>query len=245
MRTAFQLAALLVLPTLAWADGPSDLRASLDNLHGHALVKVSMAYSNRTEATSLLRPVTSQGSLQVKLIEDGSGLHEDWDLAEMEAANREKRETSLSPIQDAMKELDARRLDQLLNQAEVLTRFLDASSFKSEDAGLYEGKPARVLIFTFSPAIRPDLQGRLTHSEATFKVWIGEDGRPMASESFTDHEGRHTRPYGRFHNRSLVKTTYAIFGRRLVVASRISDDLAYDTGEKTVTRKTLNLAPMD
>ncbi len=41
---------------------------------------------------------------------------------------------------------------------------------------------------------------------------------------------------------SLVKTTYAVFGNRLVVTSRTSEDMSYDTGEKVKSTKTLNLA---
>jgi hypothetical protein len=246
MRRSFQLLTLLVLPALAWADGLSDLRASLQRLHGRAPIRVSVDYSNREEATSLVKPVVHQGLLQIQLLEDGPSLREDWILPQLDAVDQELRQLrndprALTPVQDATKELDAPRLRHLLNQAEDLSQILDGSQFKSESREVYEGKSARLLIFTFRPAIRPDLQGRVSHMEATFKLWMAEEGLPMAAETFMDYEGKHSRLYGRFHVRSLVTTTYTVLSQRLVVASQTSEDLVYDTGEKMETRKTLTL----
>jgi hypothetical protein len=247
MHRSFQLIALLVLPTLAWADGPSDLRASLQRLHGHAPVKVNVDYSNREEATSWLKPVVSQGSLQIQVLEDGPNLHEDWILPQLDAVDQELRQLrqdpkALTPVQDATKELTAPRLKYLLNQGAELAQILEGAQFMYESRELYSGQPARVLVFTFRPAIRPDLQARISHKEATFKLWMAEDGLPLASETLMDYEGKHSRLYGRFHVRSLVTTTYTVLNQRLVVASQTSEDLVYDTGEKMETRKTLNLS---
>jgi hypothetical protein len=82
----------------------------------------------------------------------------------------------------------------------------------------------------------------VSQSETTLKVWIGEDGLPLASESVMAYEGKHSRLYGRFHNRSLVKTTYAVKGQRLVVTSRDAEELVYDTGEKVKHRQSTTLA---
>jgi hypothetical protein len=39
-----------------------------------------------------------------------------------------------------------------------------------------------------------------------------------------------------------VKTTYTILDQRLVAATQTLEELAYDTGKKIASRKTLNIA---
>jgi hypothetical protein len=247
MKFTPRLILLLALPALAWADGPSDLQASLKRLNGHTPVKVNVTYTNWQEAKSFLQPVTSQGSLQFQVREDGSNLQVDWNLPQLGAVDGEERLLIQdpgvgTPVRDAIKELDARRLDQLLNQAGVLSQFLESAHFKTESNESYQGKPAKALVFTFDPNIRPDHRGRVSHTEGTLKVWIGEDGVPVASETLMDYEGKHSRLYGRFHSKCLVKTTYAVINQRLVVASSTTEDLMYDTGVKVQRKKTLNIS---
>ena len=247
MKFTPRLILLLVLPALAWADGPSDLQANLRRLNGHAPVKVNVTYTNSQEAKSFLQPVTSQGSLQFQVREDGSLLQVDWNLPQLGAVDGEERLLTQdpgvgTPVRDAIKELDARWLDQLLNQAGVLSQFLESAHFKKESSEPYQGRSAKALVFTFDPNIRPDHRGRVSHTEGTLKVWIGEDGIPVASETLMDYEGKHSRLYGRFHSKCLVKTTYAVINQRLVVASSTTEDLMYDTGVKVQRKKTLNIS---
>jgi hypothetical protein len=129
-----------------------------------------------------------------------------------------------------------------LNQADLLAQTLAGSRFQEEHLETYQGRPAKVLLFSFQPKIRPEHQGRVSQSECTLKIWIGEDGLPLASESAMAYEGRHSRLYGPFHSRSRVKTTYAVQGQRLVVTSREAEDLVYDTGEKVQRRQSISLA---
>jgi hypothetical protein len=245
MRITLQLITLLALPTLVWADSPSDLRASLQRLHGQSPISVNVDYSNRREVDSLLKPIVSQGSVHLRLSEDESGLHSDWAPHQLSASSMEERQANrdplaMTPVRDAMKQLDAGSLHRMLNQAGALSEMLDGAKFKHEGEEMYQGNPARVLVFSFNPTIRPDHLGRVSRSEATLKVWIRGDGLPLATESHMDYAGKHSRLFGRFHMRSLVKTTYAVFGDHLVVVSRTSEDLSYDTGEKVKDTKTLN-----
>jgi hypothetical protein len=243
MRFPLSPIALLVLPTLVWADGLSDLRASLQNLHGHAPLQVNVSYSAWQEATTFLRPVVSQGSIQLRVGEDGSGLHVDWKLPQLNPTTGEECLSGPDPkaaaqIRDATKDLDAERLDHLLNQADVLSRFIEGSRFEQELRETYQGQSARVLVFTFNQKIRPEHQGRVSGGEARLKIWIGEGGQPLGMESVREYQGKHSRLYGRFHNKSLVRTTYAILNQRLLVASRKSEDSLYDTGEKLKRTRT-------
>jgi hypothetical protein len=137
---------------------------------------------------------------------------------------------------------DAATLRSLLNQADLLSQTLADSRFLEERRETYQGRPARILVFVFQPRIRPEHQGRVSQSASTLKIWIGEDGLPLAAESEATYEGRHSRLYGPFHSRSQVKTTYAVQGHRLVVTSRDAEDLVYDGGEKVKRRQSITLA---
>lgn len=246
MRNALQAIALFMLPGFAWADSPSDLRESLQHLRGQSPVRVNVDYSNRQEIRALLKPIISQGSIHLRLSEDESGLRTEWAPAQLSASRMEERQVNRdplarTPLRDAMRQLDAGSLHRLLDQAGALSEMLEGAKFKHEDSEMYQGKPAKVLVFAFNPTIRPDHVGRVSHTEATLKIWIGDDGLPMATETLTDYAGRHSRFFGRFRMNSLVKTTYTVFGDRLVVTSLTSEDMSYDTGEKVKSTKTINL----
>jgi hypothetical protein len=222
-----------MLPTLLWADGPSDLRAGLQRLQGPSPVQASLSESFWQETSAAFRePSIRQGVLKLHVLEDGSGLHVDWPTPAPDSSNREKPLLEPAPA----------TLRSLLNQADLLSQTIAGSRFLEERSDTYLGQPARVLVFSFRPRIRPEHQGRVSQSESSLKVWIREDGLPLATESTADYEGRHSRLYGPFHSRSQVKTTYAVQGQRLVVTSREAEDLVYDGGEKVKRRQSITLA---
>jgi hypothetical protein len=236
-----------MLPTLLWADGPSDLRAGLQRLQGPSPVQASLSQTYWQETRTCWKPVVRQGVVQLHLQEDGSGLHVDWPVPAPDSSSREKSleepaPATLAPDGNDLSALDAATLRSLLNQADLLSQTLAGSRFQEERREAYQGQPARVLVFSLQPKILPEHQGRVSQSESTLKVWIGEDGLPLASESAMAYEGRHSRLYGAFHSRSRVKTTYAVQGQRLVVTSRDTEDLVYDTGEKVKRRQSITLA---
>ncbi len=246
MRFSLQHIAFLILSTLAWADGPSDLRGSLQRLQGHAPVQMNLDYATAQDATRNQKTQHSEGSIRLRVGEDGSGLHVDWNLRELEAANREEDLRDLdshapTPLRDAMKDLDAGRLNHILNQAEVLSHLLDGTQFKEERNEAYQGRSARVLEFTFKPRIASAYQDRASHAKGMLKIWIGGDGLPLATESQMQYDGRHGRFFGLFSVHSRIETTYAVLGGRLVVASRTSEDFLSDSGDELKSKKTLTL----
>lgn len=251
MRFSFLPSVLLALPALLWADGPAELRAGLQrlqHLQGLSPVQASLSQTCWQETTAPFRkPLLRQGAVRLQLQEDGSGLHLDLpsptsDSSSPERSLLEPAAAILIPDGIDLSALDAATLRSLLNQADLLSQTLAGSRFQEERRETYQGQPARVLVFSFQPRIRPEHQGRVSQWSSTLKVWIGEDGLPLATESTMAYEGRHSRLYGPFHARSLVKTTYAVLGQRLVVTSRNAEDLVYDGGEKVQRRQSISLA---
>ena len=232
MRFPFKLMPLLLLQTLAWADGTADLHNSLLHLHGHAPVKVELAYAYHQERTTFLKPSVHEGALRLQLLEDEAGLQVEWKLPI----------PAPTPTGEVLKDLDPLTLNSLLNQAEALSALLETATFKAENRATYEGHPARVLTFTCTPRIPAQHQGRVIQAESILKIWIGDDGVPLATESIVDYVGRHSRLYGRIHSNTLVKTTYSVLDQRLVVTSQTSEDSIYDYGDRLKSNKTLTLA---
>lgn len=250
MRYPLTLPTLFLIPALAWADGTADLRASLQRLHGHAPVKVEVACAVRQERTTLMEPMIHERTLRLQMLEDASGLHVDWDLAPADATPRDMSTAapapaSATPMHDVLKDLDAVTLDHLLNQSDEVLHLLDAARFKSEGRETYRGNLVRVLTFTCKPRILPQHQGRVFQAESTLKIWIGDDGAPLAMESSMDYDGRHSRLYGRIHSTSLVKTAFTVLGERLAVASQTSEAFIYDYGDKQKNQQTLTLTLKD
>jgi hypothetical protein len=246
MRFPLRYLTLLVIPSLVWADGPSDLRSNLQRLRGHAPIQANLNLATWQETIRDKRSQINEASTQLKVGEDGSSLHIDWSLSQLEMADKEDLSRNLNPLastplRDAMKDLDAGRLSHLLNQAEILSRLLDSAQFKEERNELYQGRPTRVLMFTFKPRIAPAHQERASQLEGTLKIWIDGDGQPLASEALSQYGGRQGRFSGLFRSRSRLETTYAIASGHLIVAWRISEGYLMDSGDEFKSKKTLTL----
>lgn len=247
MRYSLKFLCLLFFPTMVWADGANDLRTSLQNLHGHTTVKVDMAYSIHKERSTVLNSVTQERSLRLQVVEDGTGLHVDWHLPSSDRVAGQPSTTGTATtaevsLEEVMEGLDAITLEGFLNQADELSKEIETARFRAEGSETYQGRPVRVLTFSCQPRILSQHQGLVTQAESTLKVWIGDDGAPIASEASLDYIGQHSRLYGRIHWNSLVKTTYAILDRRLVVAHRSSKETLYDLGDKMKRNLILTLA---
>jgi hypothetical protein len=208
---------------------------------------MDLAYAIRQERTTGLKPVFHQRSLQLQVVEDAAGLQVNWNPHAVDSVPRDPgasaQETmAATPLAEIQKDLDSVTLDGLLNQADTLSKLLESARFKAESRESYGGSQVRVLTFSCKPEILAQHQGRVTQAESTLKVWIGDDGAPLATESLVDYNGKHSRLYGRIHSNSLVKTTYTVLGDRLVVTSRTSEDSLYDYGDRLKNKKTLTLA---
>lgn len=230
MRFALPFMLILTLSTSLWADGVTELQASLQRLQGHTLVKAEVACTLHQEHRTLLTPVVQEHAWQLQVGEDEAGLHVDWNRPSHDLATPE-----------ALRGLDAVALDDLLNQGAGLSHLIASATFAGESRDAYLGKEVRVLTFTCKPRVLTQHQGRVTQAGSTLKVWVGDDGAPLATEFLVDYNGRYSRLYGRIQSHSLVKTTYAVMGHRLVVASRISEEDLYDYGDLLKRRRTLTL----
>ncbi|NWJ41006.1 MAG: hypothetical protein HXX12_08550 [Geothrix sp.] len=237
MRYSLKLLFVLVLTTLARADGPADLRTTLNRLHGRAPVKAEVAYNLRQEGTTFFTPAVQEHSLRLQLAEGGSDLQVTWNPSPTGPASL----TSIF-MEEVQKDLGPARLDSLLNQASEMSGLLDAARFKSEGRESYQGKEVRTLIFRNATRIPTHHQSLVTQAESILKVWMDDDGVPLVTECSLDYTGRHSRLYGRIHGTSLIRTTYTVREQRLVVATRTSEAFLYDQGDRQKRHSTMTVA---
>lgn len=247
MKTLLKTLPLLLVTTLAMADGPSDLRAKLNALRGREPVRVTLEYETWREVTYDKKPEVSQATLTLNLAEDTEGLHVTWTPKLIEQADREEHLRDLehvapTPLREAMKDLDPGRLSHLLSQADVLLHLVEGSQFVEEKAEAYRGKPARLLVFRYEPRIPEPHARRLISKEASLKLWMAPDGTPLATEAFSQYRGRTSKIARVFQSSSKLTTEYALAGSRLIVASRTSEEFLAEEDLITKAKKVLTLA---
>ena len=214
--------------TAAPADGAADLARRLDALRLPGPASVRVRLDLREELT--LRHTTTKGESSVRVTVDDNGpdLNVVWEKKGIADADKEEKaaETdsgALTPLRDAMRELDPARLSHLLDQVGTVSSLTKGTPVEEKEE-LFESHKARRLMYRFTPRVSGADRYFLKSSEGRISVWIDADGAPLASESVTTIEGKTSRSFGRYKGTTAVKTLYAVVHGRLRVAEREMDD---------------------
>jgi hypothetical protein len=183
----------------------------------------------RQERTARHKTAKGEATLNVELDESSTSLGVRWEAAALADASEESRQhdrspDGLTPIRDAMKELDPARLGHLLDQTATLAG-LTAGKPIEESAESWEGQEARKLVYSFAPRLSWTEGYYAGHREGRLTIWTASDGTPLASESVATFDGKTSRVFGRFKGSTRLKTRYAVEGGRLRVVEREVDDL--------------------
>jgi hypothetical protein len=235
VRMAAATMSLAVLARPAGADGAADLARRLQGLRAPGPISAALRLDLALEHTSHGQSAKGEASITLDVDEDATGLRQRWDPAllrdaDAEAHERDARSDRLTPIREAMKELDPSRVAHLLDQAGTLAG-LTRGTPPEESAGTWEGHEARRLVYRFDPRMSWTEAYYARRREGKVTVWIAADGTPLASESVASFEGKTSRMFGRFKQTTTIRTRYAVEDDRLRVAERETDDLAsHDDG---------------
>src|SRR5262245_48123727 len=218
----------------AGADGSADLARRLEELRAPGAVAATLALELKLERTSHNVTARGEAAVRVDMDEDATGLRVRWDPAllrdaDAEAHERDAKADRLTPVREALRELDPSRLAHLLDQAGTLAGLTRGPA--EESAGTWEGREARRLVYRFDPRMSWTEAYYARHREGRLTVWIAADGTPLASESAASFEGKTSRMFGRFKQTTTIRTRYALEDARLRVTERESDDLgSHDDG---------------
>ena len=221
MRRAGLAGALAFLvPAFAGATALDDLRAALEKLRSHDALRARITQENSGEYEDEGQKRTRHARAAI-VAEDGGGgqpLRLVYDDAVLAQAAREQagRRDSRGPG-DAVRDLDAIRVLELLRPADKLAEDLAGARLVSEAADRSRGRVGRVLEVTMRAP-------RGLDREKGFKVtrsgrfWIDGDGTLFASEIRVVTEVRRFVFKVRFD--TIEKNEYVVSARRLLTKKR-------------------------
>jgi hypothetical protein len=219
-RTVGIAAALVLCAAGSRAAGLDDLRASLEKLRAREPLRARITQENTGEYEDEGQKRTRQARAAIVAEDGGAGeaLKLLYDDAVLTQAAREQagRRDSRGPG-DAVRDLDALRVLELLRPAEKLLEDLAGARVRSESAERLGGRPARVLDLVMRAPRGLDREKgfRVTR---TGRFWIDGSGVPLASEIRVHTEVRRFIFKVRFD--TTEKNEYAVASRRLLTKHR-------------------------
>ncbi len=207
------------------ADGLADFTAALGRIETRSAEPVKIDVRFREEAGEKGRPAQGESRFEIEAAESASGLQIRWRSSDLQAIQAEShaRDThaaSLTPLRDAMVDLDPGRVSHLLHQERTLASWIRQCAFVSEGESAWKGRPARLLSFTFKPRVPPMLSSRLKSSAGTLQVWIDREGLPLHSHMEQSYAGRPGRIFPLRTSLTEEDSDYQAVGGSLRVARR-------------------------
>ena len=145
---------------------------------------------------------------------------------------RARNPNAKTPALYALDETRSRDLLGFTQAAPSITRTIERAVFKGERADAYQGKPARALRFELPISVLSTRDRKYAKEfNATYEVWIGADGTPLASRLRQAVKGRAFVVVG-FESVSEEETVFALAGARLVAVRKESHSSAAGAGER-------------
>jgi len=235
------LLATLALCPAARADALADLKAALQKLPATAPIKGSVSVKVRKQAGEGQEAEDQQGQTSLGFEDGPPGLHlqytgEQLARVRVEDQAREADPAARTPVLTGLGALGLRDVRELTGAADSLLRQIQRSTFRSEKAEAWNGKPARVLSFDLGlPKMAARQQKYVKHHEGTLTVWVGADGLPLAAHSTQTVSGRAMVVIS-FEMKQDEDLTYALVGERLVATRRITHNSGSGAGEHSDER---------
>lgn len=176
------------------ADGLADLKAALKRLQTDTSITASLhsAFEQTREEDEPKRT----GDVRVRLTHDINGLHVTYDqkvLDKMEAERnlKQQQEDADTPTLNAMERLEASELQSYFSAASQIERVINKARFLDENPVLKEGRALRLLRFALpleSVIDNKKTRQYVSDFEASYKVYIDEQGTPL--EIHSDYHGK-------------------------------------------------------
>jgi len=241
-----RLLPLLLVGMLLPADTLSDLKGTLARLNGQEALKASVEYQFWSRQGDEKKPVITEGKATTLVEEGPQGLKLSWSRGLIQAAAQEAKAKVLdpektTPTRRAIEGLKAVEMSDYLNGAEELLRTLEQSQLVEEKAEAWQGKPARLLLFKFTPRLGQQQRKYIKELDATAKVWVGADGLPLAAENQVHMKGRAYLVIS-FEQQQKEEFRFARAGNRLLVVHHVQESSGSGGGEKGQSKTVMNLS---
>lgn len=236
----------LVLPgVLQAADGLSELRGALGKLQGTEAIraKADIQRWSRDGEGKKARTRQSRSNIQ---IEDGpGGLHLGWTPQQIAGARKESLVKAANPEAetpnlDALKALDGLSATSLISHADFLLQQLGSATLMEDRREIYQGRPARLLVFKLEPVLDAEQKSAVKSIEEKLKVWLDDHGVPLGTDHTLALKASKfliTFTVNNHDERKLV-----VLGNRLLVQSEIHEDSGSGMGMSGSSRKVTALS---
>jgi len=234
----------------ARADGLADLKAALARAATAGPLKAAIDVRSWHRLGEGKDAVDDNGQAALQIEDGARGLSVSYPkdvLARMDGELRARavNPNTRAPTLAALGELSVANLQPMVSAAPGLQRSLLKAVFKSERADSHEGKPARLLNFEIPITTLSDRDRKYAKRiEATWDVWIGEGGMPLASRLRQKIWGRAFVVVS-FESSLEEDCVYGMAGDRLLMLRREVRNSAAGAGERDEGKviKTLQVVP--
>ena len=235
---------LLAAPTFLYADGLSDVRATLQKLQSDQLLRARVEIKSRHSGGESGKQKQSE-SVSTVMVENGpDGLKLSWSPDQIrqsrkaawnEVTNPETPRSDLA----ALKTLEPAQALNLLDAADGLRRALEKSELREDKRENYQGKSARVLVFHIELGLDEEERKALKSSETYLKLWLDGDGVPLAMER--DVQAKFSKFLIGFRIHEHDTRSYQRAGGRLVVTHATHDTSGGGLGHSEEAHTTTNV----
>lgn len=241
-----RLLSLLLLGSLVQADTLSDLKGLLPRLQGSEPIKASVDYQFWNRQGDDKKPVITEGRATTQVEDGPQGLRMTWSRNTLQAAAQEAKAKALdpekkTPTRRALEGLKALEVSDYLNGADELLRTLEQSQLVQERLDTWEGKPAKLLQLKVTPKLGQQERKYIKEMEATAKVWVSNEGLPLAAETEIRMKGRALLVIS-FEQHQKEAFQFTRVGNRLVVLRHAQESSGSGGGEKGQSKTVMGLS---
>lgn len=212
--------AILLTASVSRATGLDDLRSALDKVRSRDPIRARITQENSGSYEDEGQKRTRQARAAIVAEDGGAGrpLKLVYDDSVLAQASREPagRRDSRGPG-DAVRDLDALRVLELLRPAEKLLEDLAGAQLVSESVGHVAGRPARALELAMRAPRGLDREKGFKVTRSA-RIWIDAAGAPLSSEIRVHTEVRRFIFKVRFD--TVESNEYAVAARRLLTRRR-------------------------
>jgi hypothetical protein len=240
--------ALLVILAAATLRGDAlgDLKAALQRLPGNDGVKGMVELRITRQTLEDKKPVLTRGHASCQVEDGPKGLKlsftkEDLQHAATEGRAQMANPDKLSPHRLGLREADALDVEELLNHADALARYLDKATLVEERREAWNGRPTRVVVLRVDPPLPQSQRRYLKKVDVNARIWIGEDGAPVALSYQATYSG--SRFFISFKGSIAEERRFAVVGDRLVVLHRSVEESASGFGFSYANQRTAAFTP--
>ncbi len=247
----FSLISLLITTIFSqftYADGLSDLHKALSTLKQtspfNAQVNARLTRSNTEEKNK----TDIEGHTQFTLAQSQSGLQISYPTEllgaiDKETALKKQNPQALTPTTDTMNRFKYAEFSILFNPVRDIEDDLRKATLVKEESVDFQGQAARLLHLQIPlEKLSEEEQKNLKKYQADLKIWINDQGIPIASRSTGKGSGRFALVIG-FEFHFDVEKSYITNGDRLLVSALTSTSSSSGAGmnENETIKTTLNL----